>query len=74
MKPAVIAGILLIIVGIIGLVYQGVGFNKRKEVLAVGPVHATKDTHETIPIPPAAGALALIGGIVLVVSGSRSRG
>lgn len=74
MKPAVIVGILLIIIGLIGLVYQGVGFTKRKEVLAVGPVHATEDTHETIPIPPVVGAIALIGGIVLVVSGSRSNG
>lgn len=74
MKPGVIAGILLIIIGIVGLVFQGVGFNKRKEVLAVGPVHATKDTHETIPIPPVVGAIALIGGIVLVASSSRSKG
>jgi hypothetical protein len=72
MKTASIAGIALIILGIIGLIYQGIGYTKRKDVLDVGPIHATKDTHETIPIPPILGGIALIGGIALVVMGAKS--
>lgn len=72
MKPATIAGIVLIVLGIIGLVYQGIGYTKRKDVLDVGPIHATKDTHETIPIPPIVGGIALVGGIVLLVAGAKS--
>ena len=72
MKPMTIAGILLIVLGIIGLVYQGIGYTKRKDVLDVGPIHATKDSHETIPIPPVLGGIALVGGIALLVIGAKS--
>ena len=72
MKTASIAGIVLIILGIVGLIYQGIGYTKRKDVLNVGPIHATKDTHETIPIPPVLGGIALIGGIALLVVGAKS--
>jgi hypothetical protein len=72
MKTASIAGIILIVLGIIGLVYQGIGFTKRKDVADIGPIHATKDTHETIPIPPIVGGIALIGGIALLVVGAKS--
>lgn len=72
MKTASIAGIVLIALGIIGLIYQGVGYTKRKDVLDVGPIHATKDTHETIPIPPVLGGIALVGGIALLVAGAKS--
>jgi hypothetical protein len=72
MKTATIAGIVLIVLGIIGLVYQGIGYTKRKDVLDVGPIHATKDTHETIPIPPILGGIALVGGIALLVAGTKS--
>jgi hypothetical protein len=72
MKTTSIVGIALIVLGIIGLVYQGIGYTKRKDVLDVGPIHATKDTHETIPIPPVLGGIALIGGIALLVVGAKS--
>jgi len=73
MKPVVIVGVILIIFGIIGVVYQGIGFTKRKEVLAVGSIRATKDTHETIPIPRVVGGVAIVGGIILLVAGAKSR-
>ena len=38
----------------------------------IGPIHATKDTHETIPIPPILAGIALIGGIALVCRGAKS--
>ncbi len=72
MKGTLIAGIVLIVLGVIGLAYQGIGYTKRKDVLDVGPIHATKDTHETLPIPPIVGGIALIGGIVLLVVGAKS--
>ncbi len=72
MKTASIAGVVLIVLGIVGLIYQGIGYTKRKDVLDVGPIHATKDTHETIPIPPILGGIALVGGIALLVVGAKS--
>jgi hypothetical protein len=71
MKAASLVGILLIVLGIIGLAYQGIGYTKRKDVADIGPIHATKETHETIPIPPLLAGLALIGGIALVAVGAK---
>jgi hypothetical protein len=72
MKSATLIGIILVIVGIFALAYQGFSYTKREKVLDVGPIHATKDTKETVPLPPIVGGLALVGGIVLIAMGSRS--
>jgi uncharacterized membrane protein len=71
MKSISIAGILLIVLGALVFAYQGINYTRREKVLDVGPIHATKDTQEHIPISPVLGGLALIGGIALLVSGAR---
>jgi hypothetical protein len=72
MKPISIVGIVLIILGVIGLAYQGISYTKRKDIVDIGPIHATKDTHETIPIPPVLAGIALVGGIALVAVGAKA--
>jgi uncharacterized membrane protein len=71
MKPAGIVGIILIIIGIIALVYGGFTYTKREKVLDIGPIQATAERQKTIPFPPVLGGICLVGGIVLVVVGSR---
>jgi uncharacterized membrane protein len=71
MKPISIAGIVLIVLGIFALAYQGITYTKRERVVDVGPIHATKDTRKTIPLPPIIGGIALIGGIVLLAAGAK---
>jgi len=71
MKPAAIVGILLVIIGVIGLAYGGISYTKEKTVVDLGPIKATADTRETIPVPPILGGLALVGGIVLLVTGGK---
>ena len=73
MKSSTILGIALIILGVFALAYQGITYTKREKVVDVGPIHATKDTTKTIPLPPILGALSLLGGIVLVAAGSKNR-
>lgn len=72
MRPLSIAGILLIILGIFALAYQGFTYTKRERVVDVGPIHATRDKTKTIPVPPVLGGLALVGGVVLLVAGAKS--
>ena len=67
-----VAGIVLIVVGILALAYQGITYTTHKKVLDVGPIQATKEEHKTIPIPPILGALALIGGIVILARDRRT--
>jgi hypothetical protein len=71
MKPAMMLGILLIVLGALALAYQGFNYTKQEKVLDIGPIHATAEEQKHVSIPPILGALALVGGIVLVVAGNR---
>ncbi|MHB8174405.1 MAG: DUF3185 domain-containing protein [Nitrospirota bacterium] len=71
MKAYTIIGILLIVVGIASLAYQGITYTTREKIVDVGPIHLTADTTKTIPLTPVVGAIALVGGIALVVAGNR---
>ncbi len=72
MKSTSIVGILLIILGVIALSYQGITYTTRKKVLDVGPIQATKEEHKTIPLPPLVGGVALIGGVALLFAAGKS--
>jgi len=67
MKPGLIAGIVLIIIGAIALGYQGITYTTREKIIQVGPIEATKKTEKTIPLSPVLGGAAVAVGIILVV-------
>ncbi len=71
MKPAMMIGILLIVLGVLALAYQGITYVTQEEVVDVGPLKATVERERTVPLPPILGAAALVGGLVLVLTGSR---
>ncbi len=73
MKPIALAGIVLVILGVLALAYQGINYNRQETVMEVGPMHATVQTHERVPLPPILGGLALVGGVVLLVVGVRKK-
>ena len=61
-------GIILIALGLIGLAWGGFMYTTRKKVVDIGPIHATREKTHNVPLPPIAGAVALIGGVVLLVT------
>ena len=63
--------VVLIAVGLIGLVWGGFTYTTREKVVDIGPIHATREKTHNVPLPPVAGALALVGGIVLLVAGRK---
>ncbi|MCY2929567.1 MAG: DUF3185 domain-containing protein [Planctomycetota bacterium] len=71
MKPTVMLGIALIILGVIGLIVQGVSYTSREKVVDLGGLTVTADKQKTIPIPAILGGVALAGGVALVVMGAR---
>ena len=71
MSGRTILGITLVVLGLFALAYQGLSYTTEKNVVDIGPIQATKEEHHTIPLPPILGALALVGGIVVVISGRR---
>jgi hypothetical protein len=71
MKSGALAGIVLIVVGVLALVYQGITYTTRENVFKLGPIEANKEERKTIPLPPVIGGIALVVGVALVVAGSR---
>lgn len=71
MKAPIVAGIVLIVLAVIAFSYQGITYTKREKVLDIGPIEATAEKKETIPLPPILGAAALLGGVALVFVGSK---
>jgi hypothetical protein len=71
LKPTSLAGLVLIVLGVIALAYQGITYTTHKKVLDVGPIQATKTEHKTIPLSPIFGGVALVGGIILMIAGAK---
>jgi hypothetical protein len=66
-------GIILILIGILALSFQGIRYTKREKVLDIGPIQATAEREKTIPLSPILGALCLAGGIFLVFTSQRHK-
>jgi uncharacterized membrane protein HdeD (DUF308 family) len=73
MRPVAIIGLVLIVLGLAALAYQGVTYTTREKVLDIGPIHATAEREKTVPLPPVLGIVAVAAGVVLVVVGFRKR-
>lgn len=73
MKAATIAGVVLIILGIVGFTMGGFSFTREKKDVDLGPLQIQHKQHKTIPISPAISLVAVVGGLVLVVAGARGK-
>lgn len=73
MNTTKIFAILLIALGVIAFAYQGISYKTRESVVDVGPLHVSTEKSHTLPLPPIVGAIALLGGIaLLVMDGKKS--
>ena len=62
-----IAGIVLIVLGVLALAYQGIQYTTREKILEIGSLKVTGDTKRTIPLPPIVGGVAVVAGIALIL-------
>lgn len=60
-------GIVLVVLGLIGLLIGGVTWTDRDTVVDAGPLQITTEERERLPIPPIAGGLLLVAGVVLLL-------
>ena len=63
-----IIGLVLIVLGLFGLAWGGFSYTSREKIIDVGPIHATREKTNNVPLPPIAGAMAVLGGIVLLIA------
>ncbi len=73
MRGISLVGIVLIVLGLAALVYQGITYTKRDTIVDIGPVHATAEREHTLPLPPIVGIVSVAAGVVLLVAGRRGR-
>lgn len=66
-----VIGAVLIVIGLIGLIWGGISYTRKEKVIDFGPIQATAERRETIPVTPVVGGIALVGGIVLLVAGRK---
>ena len=74
MRARLIAGIVLIVFGLAVLAYGGFSYTRRETILDLGPLEATAESQETVPIPPLVGGLSLAAGVILLVTNARRKG
>ncbi|MDO9110434.1 MAG: DUF3185 domain-containing protein [Desulfatirhabdiaceae bacterium] len=72
MKPTLLIAIILIAIGIVAFGYQGITYTTKENVVDIGPLKVTAEKTKTLPLPPIVGAIALVGGIVLLVVGRKN--
>ena len=71
MKPAMVVGIALIVLGIVALAYGGFSFTTKEKVAEIGPLKIEKDKTRSVPLPPILGGAAVVAGVVLVAVGTK---
>ena len=69
MKSSTIIGIVLIIIGGFALAYDAISYTTEEEVVDVGPLEATVEETESIPLPTAVGGVVLVAGVLVLVAG-----
>ena len=73
MRSSIIIAIMLITLGIVAFVYEGVTYTTREKVVDLGSIHVTADKTRTIPLPPILGAIAIVGGIALLIFSTKKQ-
>jgi hypothetical protein len=69
--PVKIFGAILILPGLFGLAWGGFTYTTREKVVDIGPIHASRDKTHHVPVPPIAGAIALVGGVTLLLLSAK---
>jgi hypothetical protein len=70
-KPAIVVGVLLILLGIVALSYNRITYTTKEKIAEIGPFQATAEKEKSIPLSPLLGGLSLVAGVGLIAVGYR---
>jgi hypothetical protein len=71
MKPLILGGIALILLGIFALSYNRITCTTQEKLAEIGPFKATAEKEKSISLPPVLGGLVLVAGVGLVAVGYK---
>jgi hypothetical protein len=71
MRPVALIGVILIVIGVLALAYQGITYTTKEKVVDLGPLKIEANKEKTIPLPPILGGAALLGGVILLAASAR---
>ena len=72
MNPVKLAGIVLLVAGVLALVYGGFSYTKDTTAVKLGPIEMTVKEKKTVNVPLWAGIGAIVlGGVLLATGGKR---
>jgi uncharacterized membrane protein HdeD (DUF308 family) len=69
MRPLGILGVILIIAGVVVLAMKGISYTKDRDSVKIAGVELSKEDRGFVP--PVAGVIAIVAGIVLVAAGRK---
>jgi len=69
-----IVGLILVVLGALGLGYQGFTYVSKEKVVDTGSVQVSREKENTVWIPPVVGGIALVSGLILLATGGRKDG
>lgn len=68
-----IAGITLVVIGILMLIFNTINFTTEEQVVDIGPLEVNKEKERTIGWPVYTGGIVLIAGIAVIAMGSKKK-
>jgi hypothetical protein len=71
MRGTVLLGVILLVAGLAGLAWPVITYTKTEKIVDIGPVEVTAEREKHVPVPPIAGGLAAVAGVVIIVSANR---
>ena len=67
-----LAGIILVVIGVLALVYQGFTYTQTKKDVQLGPIEIQHQETHSVPLPPVVGGLCIVGGVMALAYGARN--
>jgi len=75
MRPLMLIGLVLVILGVLALGYQGVAYITTRDTVArIGPLEVQADRTRAVPLWPILSVAGLVAGILCMIAGSNRKG
>lgn len=68
-----LTGIILLIIGIIMMVINGINWTTKEKVVDLGPIEVNKEKEHGVGWPVYAGGIVAAAGVVLIVAGVKKK-